>query len=88
MSERIVAAAICYDGIIYSVPPPGRHGRIVHHMGGLGMLGQEQREQGFLTSLGRYVNRQEAWQIARDAGQLEGRVKTGPAYTLYSEDLW
>jgi hypothetical protein len=88
MNERIVAAAICYDGIVYSVPPPGRHHTIAHHMGRNGLACEQQREQGFLTSLGRYVNREEACRIAQTAGQLEGRKKTGSSHALYSEDLW
>ena len=39
--------------------------------------------QGFLTSVGRFVNRYEAADIAFMSGQLKGRVNC-----LYSEDIW
>lgn len=40
-------------------------------------------DQGFLTSTNRYVNRTEAAQIAREAGQI-----THKNIELYSEDLY
>jgi hypothetical protein len=45
------------------------------------------RNQGFLTSRGRFVDRVEAKVIAVDAGQLEGRHVYGKT-ELYSEDLY
>lgn len=41
--------------------------------------------QGFLTSEGRFVNRIEAMELARDAGQLIGNTTRN---YLMSEDLW
>lgn len=42
--------------------------------------------QGFLTNLNRFVDRQEAWNIAKEANQI---IKvSGAEGTLYSEDLW
>ena len=42
--------------------------------------------QGFLTSLNRFVDRQEAWNIAKEANQI---IKvTGGEGTLYSEDIF
>lgn len=49
-------------------------------------IGEEQiagRHQGFLTSAGRYVDREEGMRIARAAGQTESE-KSG----LFSEDLY
>lgn len=44
--------------------------------------------QGFLTNTNRFVNRAEAYEIARDAGQLLlGDYQTKP-YMLTSEDLY
>jgi hypothetical protein len=40
-------------------------------------------EQGFLTSLNRFVNRKEAGSIAFEAGQIEESTDC-----LFSEDLW
>jgi hypothetical protein len=43
------------------------------------------RNQGFLTSRGRYIDRHAAWEIAEVAGQ----VKPGePRHDLFSEDLY
>lgn len=43
-------------------------------------------EQGFLTSKNRFVDRKEAWNIAKQADQI---IKvSGGEGTLYSEDLW
>ena len=42
--------------------------------------------QGFLTNTNRFVDRQEAWNIAKEVNQI---IKvSGGEETLYSEDLW
>jgi hypothetical protein len=52
------------------------------------------RRQGFITSRGRYVEREEAWHIAKAAGQLEWLRDTRPGRAelfetdLHSEDLY
>jgi hypothetical protein len=43
-------------------------------------------EQGFLTNLNRFVNRQEAWIIAENANQIIN--VSGGKGTLYSEDIY
>ena len=45
------------------------------------------RDQGFITSTGRYVGREEAWGIAEKAQQLNNRENKTPGY-LYSEDIY
>lgn len=84
--ERITQVAIRYEGAVYSLPSPNRH----HHI----LLRLAQRnldrwpisgQQGFVTSTGRFVNRNEAFMIAEKAGQLIRRHKEGE---LFSEDLW
>ena len=48
---------------------------------------QVDRNQGFVTSTGRYVDRAEAWVIAENAGQiLKREYQTKDC--LYSEDVW
>ncbi len=88
--ERVVAAAIQYDGLVFSMAPPARHAHVLWSMQRLNLLVKVDRvrEEGFTTSLGRYVNREEGCQIARAAGQLKHRTKTGPDHALFSEDLW
>lgn len=45
------------------------------------------KAQGFLTSTGRFVSREEAWGIALAAGQIVRRVG-GDEGRLFSENLW
>ncbi len=89
-TERIEKAAIWHRGIVYTVPAPGRHHNVMLMMAEKYRLGPEaQRHQGFSTSLGRYVDRKQAWRIAQEADQLLERAPTdGRGGTLYSEDVW
>lgn len=89
MRERIVAAAISHPkGVTLSVQPPLRHCDIIvgAKAQGLRLAGWE---QGFLTDLGRFVGRGEAYRIASEAGQIISRPDVTPTPgTLYTEDLW
>ena len=68
-----------------------RHGQCMWTMASLTGLrsvtnavdGVGEYEQGFLTNLNRFVDREEAAQIAFDSGQI-----TQHTITLYSEDLY
>lgn len=85
--ERIVAAAIQWDGVAYSLPRPARHGQVLHSLHSV--LDENQlayASQGFITSDGRFVNRVQALQIAHRAKQIIR--KTGGDRDLYSEDVW
>ena len=84
--ERVVAAAIFYHGVIFSAPPPARHHTVAHAMAEMGLGVEAQRCQGFVTNTGRFVEREAACAIARAAEQI--KVKTGPDYILFSEDVW
>lgn len=95
-AERIVGVAILlpFRGevpdprqIFASAPAPARHHHILHQ---LWPMSEKRLDhgQGFVTDAGRYVTREEGWQIAEAAGQLLGRAPTGPRGTLFSEDLW
>jgi hypothetical protein len=84
--EKIERAAIQQKGVVYSVPAPGRHHHVIQIMDEQHGLGPEaQHDQGFYTSMGRFVGRIEAVDIAKAAGQI-----TEPRWPpqLYSEDLW
>lgn len=99
MSEKepIVAAAILVKPrkendlpVVMSVPRPGRHPHIVHTMARAGLptpIGGEEHGyvQGFLTTDGDFVDREEAESIARAAGQV---TKPNIGGALTSEDLW
>ena len=79
--EAIYGAAISCEGGVYVVPPPKRH----HHL--FQSFGPLYGEQGFLTTAGRFVDRDEAWPIAEAAGQCVND-HVGPERHLFSEDLW
>ena len=85
--ERIVAAAIQYEGVTFSLPQPARHAQVMHSLDLL-MTPEQMASacQGFITSEGRFVNRVQARQIAFIAGQ--DPKTTGNAIHLFSEDLW
>jgi hypothetical protein len=91
MGERIAAAACIYRGQVFTLPPPARHHTIIRHVADLHPedtdcpLIHAGADQGFVTSAGRYVEREEAGLIALTAGQTAA-LKWGPP--LYSEDLW
>jgi hypothetical protein len=82
---RIVAAAIKRDGVVFTGV---RHGHIIRDMVDVGFLTDMNKpvtyaEQGFIDSRGNYWQRDDAWQVAFEAGQIEKEHST-----LYSEDLW
>ena len=95
--ERILCAANRYGYVILAGV---RHGcgvmsNILHIVDGELHLRQQfedcdKVEQGFITSKGRYVSRQEAWKIALDQRQIVRRVggNTANGGTLYSENLY
>ena len=84
--ETIATAAILHEGAPYSVPRPGRHGDVVRLLDGkFPGAGPFVEEQGFMTSAGRFVGREEAGRIALAAGQTPA-LRWGRE--LFSEDLW
>lgn len=98
MKEVIVAAAIrTSDFIVVSLPPPARHLDIRESMGDFALKIEWARqnkkvytipdfgEEGFLTSMSRFVTRTEAGKIALESGQIN-ELEFYP--TLYTEDLW
>lgn len=83
----VVAAAILDDdGIIYSVPAPGRHHDVISLMADAGIETPILGEQGFLLSDGRFARRTAAKDVARKAGQLLERASK--LKELFSEDVW
>lgn len=95
MAETIVAAAMLYRNahdegdpravpVIVSAPPPARHHNLFIAYERLGTPD----EQGFLTSLGRFVGRREALALALMSGQPMIDHPSRHADHLFSEDLW
>lgn len=89
MTERITAAAVLFEGIVCALPPPARHHTILHIIArdlrpDAPVIGPD--AQGFVTSEGRFIGREEARRIAETAGQL---LPTAIAHKhLFSEDVW
>jgi hypothetical protein len=90
--ETIVKAAIIVEDVIYT---GWRHCFIIHDYckqtgkkscPGTNWPEDEVSNQGFVTSEGRYVDRETALKIATVAKQVI--VKHGCKHELYSEDLW
>lgn len=97
--ERVVAVAILLPyqqedlhdprQAFAAVPAPARHHHVLHQLSQWGRGKEVDGGQGFITDTGRYVDRKEAWTIAKSAGQLLPIAPTdGRGGTLYSEDVW
>lgn len=93
--ETIETAAILFDGVVYTVPRPGRHHDVMRHMWTQwGDKPGEERfirgeTQGFVTSTGRFVGRSKALRIVKAAGQPQiDHPALNVGGRLYSEDLW
>ncbi len=82
--EIVATAAIRVDGEVWTLPRPARHDTVLwawiraHRVDDIGM-----HEQGFVTSRGRFVGRDEAGELALAAGQVD---RAG--LHLCTEDLW
>lgn len=94
MSEIIVAVAHLYHPeewsqdpraipTVISAPPPARH----HNLFAV-VVGRSASKSGFLTSTGRFVDREEALRIALASGQPLIDHPARHARELFSEDLW
>lgn len=89
MNERISSAALRIGKMIVSAPPPARHHTLLHAFYNYNRKTQiKPSDQGFLTSDGRYVERDEAWTIADAAGQIKRVTCTAGPGKLFSEDMW
>lgn len=85
---KIVAVAIRFpEGGVLTMDRPARHVDLLREADKVCLEDASLRaEQGFLTSRGQYVDRQEAARIALEAGQIE-RLRFNK-HELFSEDLW
>jgi len=86
----ITHVAIRYAGKIYSLPATARHHHVLAEIEkehpGLSYDPQDD-DEGFLTSDGVYLTREEAVDYAIQAGQISDRIKVY-GDMLFSEDLW
>lgn len=73
------------DTITVSAPAPFRHFHLLHPLAIAG-IEISPDDQGFITSVGRYVGREEALDIVLKSGQpMTGEPRAG---MLFSEDVW
>jgi hypothetical protein len=95
VSETIVAAAMLFYNahdpgdpravaITITAPPPARHHNLFVAYDHLG----SPDEQGFITSTGRFVGREEGLKIALTSGQPMIDHPSRSDHWLFSEDLW
>lgn len=86
-TETIAQVAIQYtDGRVFTLPRPARHGDLIKYMiDECGIPRPYSRGQGFLTSKGRFVEREEALIIALNANQC---IRQTHPSMLFSEDLF
>jgi hypothetical protein len=75
------------DKLVVSAPPPARHFTLMHPLPE-GLQSRPFEDQGFLTSTGRYVGREEGLQVALASGQPMIDHPSRHATLLFSEDLW
>ena len=86
--EKITGVAIRINGTFISLRPPYRHNSLFPVLSYLGYNPPYNDEQGFVTSKGRFVTREEAWKIADAAGQILYRSAGYDNGVLFSENLW
>ena len=80
------AAIRLINGNIKSLPRPYRHPDILLSINFEDAVG---KVEGFLTDAGEFVNRKEAYKIAKAAGQiLPQEDYEGRPNELYTEDMW
>jgi len=85
MKETIIAAAIRYEGLVCALPRPARHHHVIKALSEVPNIRiPVDKEQGFVTSTGRFVGRDKAAEIALASGQLRFLNRSW----LASEDLW
>ena len=85
--EIVICAAVKIDGMLFR---GNRHGDCM--LSARNMLGEHthvfQDDQGFITSTGRFVSREEGRKLQDEAGITSADPTGYRAGTLYSEDLY
>lgn len=88
LPELIVAAAVRTPLGTITRERPARHGDLWSLLP-RGMKSDDPDvTHGFMTSRGRFVDRQEAARIVVETGQGSPRIHSGYVPALFSEDLW
>ena len=85
--EMIKQAAVKCGDNIYTLPRPKRHSHIYKYIyDNAGLVELRKGIDGFLTNTDRFVDRREAYQIAKNADQIISDDASPAA--LYTEDLY
>lgn len=94
----IVAAALEYQGLIFTLPKPSRHHHIIHQLDDYVCDSFEwgKVEQGFIDHMGVFYTREAAYQYCQLIGQplirrlalLQAGENVYNGEELFSEDLW
>lgn len=87
---KIIAAAIRYDGNIYTLPPPNRHHHIINHivkLTGVNYIDTHHDDEGFIDENNNYLTRRQALVSAIVNNQILDMNKIY-AQELCSENLW
>ena len=88
-TDLVQSAAIKWEGLVLSMDRPARHGDLIRELSRLGLPEACHGEQGFVTSDGKFVDRQSAYEIAMRAGQILATAQSlFPGRDLFTEDLW
>ncbi len=88
--EFILCASLNYNGTIISAARHSDCYAIILELFANPVL-PDRAEQGFLTSKNRYVDRKEAWKIAKENNQIKWGLKSseiGEESQLISENLY
>jgi hypothetical protein len=88
LPELIVAAAVRTPFGNLTRERPARHGDLWALLPQGLTSDHEDVTHGFMTSRGRFVDRQEAARIVVEAGQGSPNVHEGYVPALFSEDMW
>jgi len=86
--ELIVAAAVRTPLGTITRDRPARHGDLWPLLPAGMKTDDPDVVHGFMTSRGRFVNRQEAARLVVETGQGTPRVHEGYVPALFSEDMW
>jgi hypothetical protein len=95
--EGRISAVANYDrvsGIIWSAVKPLRHHNLIQYMFeyGVSPIQRQEAEQGFMDAFGRFLNREEALDVAKRYDLFKpvppGMPKHVHCTELFSEDLW
>lgn len=76
------------EHLTISAPPPARHANLLHPFVEDFGAHPSPQDQGFITSTGRFVEREEALRIAVESGQPMIDHPARNSTMLFSEDLW